>query len=45
MILQRRLVIKAVGNQIDTGDPVYRKYDNIFSYYNLDVDICNCYHI
>jgi hypothetical protein len=25
-MLQRRQVIKAVGNQIDTRDPVYMKY-------------------
>ena len=44
-MLQRRIV-KDLGNQIDTKNPLYTKYAIIgFSFHSLDYHICQCYHI
>ena len=40
MVLQRQILMQALGNQIDIENPLYMKYTSTsFSVHSMDVDI------
>jgi len=44
-MLQQRQIVKPVDNKTDTGEPIYEISYQIFSFYSLDGDIYQRYHI